>query len=390
MNSSIRDIGQRLQDEVEELAGQSLAEVYGRLPAYRSIEANVLIDVFRYNLSQVVDALKAGAVQPRFMPDQDASAILRDRLSRGLRIEDLITAYRIDLAVVHNRFIELAKEEALTLDMALAGSGLLWELGDRFIAYTIGAYQEIASSQAVRSFLERSDLVRELLFGAGATAVRSRLSGTGVNLSAPYAVIVANPIDGDLDRLTSSLEKHGSTPDARALITHIGGRCMGIVAARPDAVGTQAVVVMGVWTDLNELSDSLATAKAVWPVAQHASPGIHDIATTTWKVAVAQHGPTSDYLWNTYVAPIDPGTETGQQILETLVAFLACARSVRDTAEALFVHQNTVRYRLSRYEEQVEKSLTRTEDLVELAWALEVERRRQHPIDPDDAFWSFL
>ncbi len=54
-------------------------------------------------------------------------------------------------------------------------------------------------------------------------------------------------------------------------------------------------------------------------------------------------------------------------------AYLEHDRSIPRTAAALHVHVNTPRYRLSRFEALTGRSLTQTDTLVELAWALYLE-----------------
>jgi len=63
----------------------------------------------------------------------------------------------------------------------------------------------------------------------------------------------------------------------------------------------------------------------------------------------------------------------GDQVVEALRVYLEHDRSIPQTAATLHVHVNTLRYRLSRFEELTGRSLTRTDTLIELAWALYLE-----------------
>jgi DNA-binding PucR family transcriptional regulator len=58
-------------------------------------------------------------------------------------------------------------------------------------------------------------------------------------------------------------------------------------------------------------------------------------------------------------------------------AFIANGLNIKATAEALDVHQNTVRYRLSRFEELTGSCLERPLTAFEVWWALQ--RARLNP-----------
>lgn len=69
------------------------------------------------------------------------------------------------------------------------------------------------------------------------------------------------------------------------------------------------------------------------------------------------------------LAPFDNNAE----ILETVVAFLSNDLSVNDTARRLFLHPNTIRYRLGRAENLLAGSLSSPLMLTDLTLVLEAE-----------------
>lgn len=60
----------------------------------------------------------------------------------------------------------------------------------------------------------------------------------------------------------------------------------------------------------------------------------------------------------------------GTSLLDTLITYLAAEQNIGSTAEALFVHPNTVRYRLSRIEETLGGSIGSTPTIANLVLAL--------------------
>jgi PucR C-terminal helix-turn-helix domain/GGDEF-like domain/GAF domain len=71
----------------------------------------------------------------------------------------------------------------------------------------------------------------------------------------------------------------------------------------------------------------------------------------------------------------DLGEEERELLFETFRVWQDSNASVRDTAEALICHPNTVRYRLRRIEQRTGRSFSRPKDIAELCLAFEVQRR---------------
>jgi PucR C-terminal helix-turn-helix domain/GAF domain/GGDEF-like domain len=71
----------------------------------------------------------------------------------------------------------------------------------------------------------------------------------------------------------------------------------------------------------------------------------------------------------------DLGEEERELLFETFRVWQDSDASVRDTAEVLICHPNTVRYRLRRIEQRTGRSLSRPRDIAELCLAFEVQRR---------------
>lgn len=72
------------------------------------------------------------------------------------------------------------------------------------------------------------------------------------------------------------------------------------------------------------------------------------------------------------LAAIDSTTPQGSRLAETARTWLDCDQSVQQTCDRLFVHPNTLRYRLHQLEERSGLDLRRFVDLVELKIALDL------------------
>jgi DNA-binding PucR family transcriptional regulator len=85
-------------------------------------------------------------------------------------------------------------------------------------------------------------------------------------------------------------------------------------------------------------------------------------------------------MYAKYIAPVSAGGgPMADVLLETVDAFLSRNRGYQSTADALYVHVNTLRHRLTRYEELIGDSFGRTETAFEAWWAFRYARFRQGP-----------
>jgi sugar diacid utilization regulator len=91
------------------------------------------------------------------------------------------------------------------------------------------------------------------------------------------------------------------------------------------------------------------------------------------RAAVVADPDISELLLRRYVEPFGTG-EAGGAVLATVERFLANRRRPGPTGLDLFIHANTVRYRLARFEAVTGRSLQDVRTVVEVWWALEARR----------------
>lgn len=83
---------------------------------------------------------------------------------------------------------------------------------------------------------------------------------------------------------------------------------------------------------------------------------------------------------NDYLSPLlgeDNRSVRDAHLLETLAVYLATGRSVTESAERLFIHRNTLRYRLTQLEELLGVSFDSTEDTTDLWLSLKIRSRAE-------------
>jgi DNA-binding PucR family transcriptional regulator len=103
------------------------------------------------------------------------------------------------------------------------------------------------------------------------------------------------------------------------------------------------------------------------------------VAQANWSIctlaAVANIEPSNISTGEVLDGFDDLGDQECKLLFETFRVWQECDASVRATAEILFCHPNTVRYRLRRIEQRTRRSLSRPRDIGELGLAFEVQRQ---------------
>lgn len=92
----------------------------------------------------------------------------------------------------------------------------------------------------------------------------------------------------------------------------------------------------------------------------------------------------ADSLHTRYVEPIKAESAIGGALLATVETCLSRRRSIPETAAALSIHVNTLRYRLERYAALTEADLQDTETIFEVWWALQYRNLYESPIGVAD------
>jgi len=100
-------------------------------------------------------------------------------------------------------------------------------------------------------------------------------------------------------------------------------------------------------------------------------PGVYRLEDLSLRVAVAAEDELGELLVRRYLRPVEKLGARAGAVFDTVAAFIEHGLSVKATAEALDVHQNTVRYRLGRFEELTGASLERPVTAFEVWWAMQ-------------------
>jgi putative transposase len=361
-----------LEGDLEHLNDLTVARVLDELASYASVEPAALRVSVGRNLTIAVRALRAG-VPPAVSDLDEAEKTTRERFAVGIPVEEILRAFRVSISIIQERFVERCFAEGVPAERTLAGSGLLWAVGDVFMTRVVTAYHNLELDDAVQDAQRRTDHVRALLAGhLNLTESAPVLAGYRIDPDGQYAAIRCVVRGAGSEKLRREIERLGSHPDRPALVAVDAGECIGVVSRRPAEVPGQ-VIGIGPLRPLREAASSFAMATRCCEVARRThSGGVFGLEDLTWRLAAADQPEVTTYLRDRYLAPLRAEGEFGAVLEETLRAFLARSRNVARTAEELVLHVNTLRYRIRRFEELVGASLDSPDTLVELHWTLEL------------------
>jgi len=219
-------------------------------------------------------------------------------------------------------------------------------------------------ARSAADIAQRTRLLRGLVLGTSSSADLDLLtSGYRIAADGYYRAVRCRPA-GDSE--ARAVERALGCPLAEQVEHELLAVMRASTEPRPHiAMGIGSPVVLA------DLPRSFAEATAALDTAiAFGMSGAVTLEELGVKVAVATRPEIGNRLSARFVEPLLAAGATGTDILETVAAHLRAGLRVNRTAQALFVHPNTVRHRLRRFEESTGARLDEIEDVVGVWWAL--------------------
>ena len=344
----------RLERASGALATQSVARMDEELPWFRVMPAEQ-----RSWVGLVAHAGIAAFLQWLRTPPGDSSEISGEvfgaaprELTRAITLQQTVELVRVTIEVVESQVDQLAApgEESLLYEAVLRYS--------REVAFAAAeVYAQAAEERGAWDARLEALVVDALLRGESDDALRSRASALGWGSPAYVSVLAGAPATGDpdavLDGLRRTAREHGldvlSAVHGDRLIVVLGSAEPPEVAVQPLLEGFAAApVVLGPSAaDLTGAAHSatvaLAGLRAVAARPDAPRPVRADDLLPERALAGDEEARRAlvEEIYN-------PLAQAGGALLETVAVFVQSAGSLEATARALFVHPNTVRYRLRK------------------------------------------
>jgi PucR-like helix-turn-helix protein/diguanylate cyclase with GGDEF domain len=334
-----------------------VASVREEVPELSGIATQELRRITRAELGRAHAAARDGRAPS---PDElDASAAVTARLARAGVPLDAVSRWR---RIAVRRSFEEARGDSEDLYR-------LWDWADAVAARAAAAYMQVEAAVQDRDRDKRAAFVRGLLEGAlSAPELQSRAAAYGLLPGRRYLTVRGRPApDGDVARLQGTIEASGEG----GLVAVVDGEVWAVLSRRPE-IESDGVVAVGPTSELRALHDSFALAtRALETATAFGLSGVVSIDDLSLQPAILSEEHVGGRLVGRYLEPLRELGEYGATLEQSVREYLASGMRVDPTARALIVHPNTLRHRIERFQQLTGADLRRTEDVVEVWWALE-------------------
>jgi len=358
------------------LATQSVARMDELLPWFRSMPADQrswVMLVAQAGIASFVEWLRTPADAPRLTGDVFGAA--PRELARSVSLKQVVELVRVTVEVVESRVDSLAApgEVAQLREAVLRYS--------REVAFAAAqVYAGVAETRGAWDARLEALVVDALLRGEHHDeSLPSRASALGWGAMSPVTVVIGRSPQAHPEEVLDAVQRAARHAGADVLAGVHGDRLVVVLGGVADALAATVpllpefapgpVVVGPTMPDLDSAGHSaraaLAGARSAsgWPGA----PRPVLAADLLPERALAGDEEARRELLESVYWPL---TDAGALLLDTVTAYTDSGGSLEGTARMLFVHPNTVRYRLRRVADVCGRAPTDPRDLFTLQVAL--------------------
>ena len=360
-----------LRQDQDELAEEIVRSVRYEVPGLSGIPEDQLVQAVHADLRGAMAAV--AEQRPPTDDELAASAAMAATCARaGIPIETVLRCRRVGI----RHMCESVRERGSDRDAQFKCIYGLWEWADAVQLSDIEAHRMAELEMNEGGDDARVWFVRALLAGALSQAeIAARAAAYGLLPGIRYFAFRGRPAPGvDQRALARAIKDSGGQNGFGVLIAAVDGDVCGASSRMPE-VADEGTVGVGSEADLTRLGESFRLAtRALDTALAFGYAGVVTLDDLSVRSAVLSETYLGERLVSKYLDPLRGLGEFGVALEETVRAFIDHDLHVDESAEALYVHPNTLRHRLDRFQEVTGADLKRTQDLLELWWALE--RRR--------------
>ena len=310
----------------------------------------------------------------------------RQRAAQNVPLPEVLRAYRISIAMLWQRVMNLARESGPDAqDALLRAATTLWEIADDYSQALTESYRRTVGERMIADDRRRSALVASLQNGSTrgqptaweiAKLLDMPFEGAFlvVAAEAPAATPAVARLEGRLRRLDAA-SAWRAEPDYDIGVVSYGTRrsVKEILAAISDDVGR--IGVSPPYARLDQTPRATRFALVALEALPAGTAGVNQLADTPLAELMIGNLETTRGFVYRVLGPVLRLPDDDRGIyLTTAQAWLDARGSAAEAGRALYCHENTVRYRMRRLEEHLGGSLDDPVSLAELAAALQAIR----------------
>ncbi|GHF53125.1 PucR family transcriptional regulator [Streptomyces griseosporeus] len=379
---SLSEVGAALRERLPELGVRMAERIRAEVESYANeslIPFASLRESCEGNADLVLRHFALGteaAVRP-------ARATGRLRAEQGVPLADTLHAYRVGFEFLWAQVVAEAPRHPQVTDAHLvAGSSEIWALFGRYAEAVAAAYREASAELALRREARRSALVEALFTGAlaGSTTLWEVARQLGLPERGPYAVVAAavpDPGEEPLPGIEAELGQ-AQLPSAWRLLPDEQVGLVALARGEAESVALRAlrrrrarVGVSPRFDSLRDTPQALRFARLALAGLPGAGAGVARFDDSPLAMLVVAAAAEAARLVQLALGPVLELPEAERaRLLQTLGHWFAARGVAAEAAERLYVHPNTVRYRLRRVEKLTGRSLSDPAALADLGTAL--------------------
>ncbi|MEY4558031.1 MAG: hypothetical protein RL024_189 [Actinomycetota bacterium] len=346
-----------LQSIAGELATATLSRLDETLPWYRSMppaRRAAIGSVAQNGITSFIQWYQDPSSQPWVAADVFGNA--PRELLRSISLQETLQLIQVVVEMVEDRVV--AEHPDLTESVLRYSRDIAFSAAD--------VYAKAAEARGLWDARLEALVVDSIISGETSQEISSRVAALGWRSDGQVAVLlgIANP-SPDPDAMRKIARKAGSD-----LLLGIQGRRQVVVIGLMVSSEKPELAIQQIATQLEGffgqgpliLGTTVATVSDA-PRSAKSALAAHSVAVSIGAIkrplaadellperALAGDSLARQTLIETYYLPL---AKSSPELLGTLRAYLECGRSLETTAKSLFVHANTVRYRLKRIYEEI-------------------------------------
>ncbi|GAA1094133.1 MULTISPECIES: PucR family transcriptional regulator [Kitasatospora] len=307
----------------------------------------------------------------------------RMRAEQGVPLPETLHAYRIGFEFLWAELVDEARRHPAVTDAMLVDlAAQVWQLAGEYSDAVARAYRETTAALVLQRERERSALVEALLTGAISEIGPVEEAGRTLGLAShgPYAVIAADvPAPGR--EALPGIENALRAVRVRSAWRLLPDQQIG-VASLPDPDDEETLLrllrrhparvgVSPSYPSLRDTPQALRFARLALDGLRGKPRGTVRFDDRPLAMLVAAAPAEAARLARLVLGPLlELPREERERLTDTLEQWFAAAGSTEGAAERLYVHANTVRYRLRRIEALTGRTLQDPRHLADIGSAL--------------------
>lgn len=294
-----------------------------------------------------------------------------ERADLGISLDAILRGWQVAVKIAMQRIVDGGRSAGIDSDVLMELARDLFTVTDSAIIEICRGHGDARDRKRNLILVQRNEFVNRLLMpGQDAKVVIAECEDYGLDVDRHYHPFQIYLQDrSQLVTLMSKLDRLDTFQAPDGILAYGNEGIIGVCSKVPD-VTFEGVLGIGDRSPLDTVSVAMERAvRSACAGIAFGRRGVQIFSSMGLLPAVFADSATSETLFEKYITPIGTG-EAAEILLSTVSLYLNLNMSVEDTSGEMHVHQNTIRYRISRFEKLTSSTLRSPQTISEVWWAL--------------------